>query len=209
MELISIQVSKPNAKPFIVCTWYRPPRSTTDIMNRFEDVLQKLDSYHMEVDIIGDLNFNVGATSPDCSTQKLLDICDSYQYSQLIDRPTRITQLTSSIIDLFLTNHSWAFSDSGVANIRISDHFLVYAVRKICIPKSNPKTVTSRCFKDFIPTSVRTDLSMVPWHLIEQEYNPDIAWDIWQHMFLDIANYHAPLKKKRVTGISSLLAPTH
>ena len=24
MELISIQVSKPKAKPFIVCTWYRP-----------------------------------------------------------------------------------------------------------------------------------------------------------------------------------------
>ena len=57
----------------------------------------------MEVDIIGDLNCNVGATSPDCSTQKLPDICDSYQYRQLIDQPTSVTQLTSSIIDLFLT----------------------------------------------------------------------------------------------------------
>ena len=81
-------------------------------MNRFEDVLQKLDSYHMEVDIIGDLNCNVGATSPDCSTQKLLDLCDNYQYRQLIDQPTRITQLTSSFIDLFLTNHPSNFSDS-------------------------------------------------------------------------------------------------
>ena len=52
----------------------------------------------MEVDIIGDPNCNVGITSPDCSTQKLLDICDSSQYSQLIDQPTPITQLTSSII---------------------------------------------------------------------------------------------------------------
>ena len=43
---------------------------------------------------------------------------------------------------------------------------------------------------------------MVPRHLIEQEHNPDIAWDIWQHMFLDIADNHAPLKKKRVRGIS-------
>ena len=78
----------------------------------------------------------------------------------------------------------------------ISDHCLVYAVSKICIPKSNPKTVTSRCFKNFIPDSFRTDLSMVPWHLIEQEHNPDIAWDIWQHMFLDIADNHAPLKRR-------------
>ena len=43
---------------------------------------------------------------------------------------------------------------------------------------------------------------MVPWHLIEQEHNPDIAWDIGQYIFLDIADYHAPLKKKRVRGIS-------
>ena len=131
MELISTQVSKPKAKPFIACTWYRPPRSTTEIMNRFEDVLQTLDSYLVEVHIIGDLNCNVGATSPDCSTQKLLDICDSYQYSQLINRPTRITQLTSSIVDLFLTNHLWNFSDSEFAHIGIGDHCLVYAVRKI------------------------------------------------------------------------------
>ena len=82
------------------------------MMNRFEDVLQKLDSYHMEVDIIGDLNCNVGATSPGCSTQKLIDICDSYQYSQLIDQRTRITQLTSSIVDLFSTNHPWNLLDS-------------------------------------------------------------------------------------------------
>ena len=63
----------------------------------------------MEVDIIGDLNCNAGATSPDCSTQKLLDICDGYHYKQLIDQPTRITQFASSIIDLFLTNHPWNF----------------------------------------------------------------------------------------------------
>ena len=42
---------------------------------------------------------------------------------------------------------------------------------------------------------------MVPWHLIEQEHNPDIAGDIWQ-LFLDIADSHAPLKKKREKGIS-------
>ena len=36
----------------------------------------------------------------------------------------------------------------------------------------------SRCFKNLIPASFRTDLSMVPWHPIKQEHNPDIALDI-------------------------------
>ena len=84
--------------------------------------------------------------------------CDSYQYRQLIDQPTLITQLTSSIIDLFLTNLPWNFSDSGVTDIGISEHCLVYAIRNICIPKSNPKTVTSRRFKNFNPDSFSS-----PW----------------------------------------------
>ena len=146
----------------------------------------------MEVNIIGDLNCNVGATSPDCSTLKLLDICDSYQYRQLIDQPTRITQLKSSIIDLFLTNHPWNFSDSGVTDIGISDHCLVYVIRK---------TVTSRCFKNFIPDSFRTDLSMEPWHLIEQEHNPNIAWDIWQHIVTHAGNNNLHSKSPTVNGL--------
>ena len=78
------------------------------------------------------------------------------------------------------------------------DHCLVYAIRKICIPKSNPKLVMSRWFKNFFPDNFRHDLLMVPWHLIELEDNPDIAWDMWQQMFLGIADYHAPLKHRRV-----------
>ena len=85
----------------------------------------------------------------------------------------------------------------------MSDHCLVYAIRKICIPKSNPKTVMSRCFKNFFPDNFRHDLLMLPWHMIELEDNPNITWDIGQHLFLGIADHHAPLKKRRVRGISS------
>ena len=98
MELICIHVSKPKIEPFIVCTCYRPPSSTIETMNKFEVILHKLDSYHMEVDIIGDINCNVSATPPHFNAQKLLDICDIHQYSQLIDQPTRITQHTSCIM---------------------------------------------------------------------------------------------------------------
>ena len=44
LELIAIQVSKPKVKPVVVSTCYRPPRSTVDIINKFENVLHKLES---------------------------------------------------------------------------------------------------------------------------------------------------------------------
>ena len=40
-----------------------------EFMNKFENVLHKLESYHLEVNIIGDINCNVGTTSYDSITQ--------------------------------------------------------------------------------------------------------------------------------------------
>ena len=82
--------------------------------------------------------------------------CDTYQSSQLINQPTRITQRSSSI-DLFSTNNPQNFSESPIL-IGLSDHCLVRAIRKTCVPKSYPKLVTSRCFKNLIPKIFRDDL---------------------------------------------------
>lgn len=95
-------------------------------MDRLEAVLQKLDSYQMEVDVTGDINCIVDAITPDCCTQKL-PIRETYQHSQLINQPTRITHHTSSTIDLFLTNKP-LYSESGM----------------ICIPSSNAQILSER-----------------------------------------------------------------
>ena len=39
--------------------------------------------------------------------------------------------------------------DSGVIELRISDHSLVYICRKISVPKENPKIMETRQFMDF------------------------------------------------------------
>jgi len=200
LEFIGIQVIKPKTKPFIVGTWYRPPGTNIEIFNKFDSLLGKIENYNMEVNIIGDLNCDLGASPLDHKATMLLNICSMYQYDQLIKHPTRITQNTSSTIDLFLTNNPAKFSYSGVCDIGLSDHCLIYAIRKTIIPKSNLKIVISRCFKKFDPFGFRNELSMIPWHKIKTERDPNKAWDLWYQMFLSIADKHAPLKKRRVKG---------
>ena len=91
LEFLCIQVSKPKIKLFLVGTWYRPPRSTIETIARFESTLRERESYNLEVNIIGDVNCDIGTSPLDHKTQKLLDICNLYQYSQMIKQPTRIT----------------------------------------------------------------------------------------------------------------------
>ena len=65
---------------------------------------------------------------------------------------------------------------SGVCQIGISDHSLVFAVRKFSLPKRSPLIVQSRPFKDFDGEMFHTDLSLVPWHLVDYKVNPNYAW---------------------------------
>ena len=56
---------------------------------------------------MGDLNCNFHNKQPECHTTRLENILQTFQLSQLIDEPARITNETSSLIDLFLTNNCY------------------------------------------------------------------------------------------------------
>ena len=160
-------------------TWYRPPRSNVDAMKDFELLVQRIESLGLEVNILGDLNCNVAACPLESHTKNLLEICNLYQYHQLINEHTRITEKSATTIDLFLTNNKEIFTHSGVCHIGISDHSHIYGVRKFCIPKGKPKIVESRQFRNFDANSFHADFNLAPWHLVHLEDNPNRAWEIW------------------------------
>ena len=53
-----------------------------------------------------------------------------YGLECLIKEPTRITEDSSTLLDVILTNKQECFGESGVYNPEISDHHVVYASLK-------------------------------------------------------------------------------
>jgi hypothetical protein len=49
----------------------------------------------------------------------------------MIDHPTRITDSTSSLLDVALVTNPENISQSRVLHVGISDHSLIYACRKL------------------------------------------------------------------------------
>ena len=64
--------------------------------------------------LVGDLNCDVNKLAPDPQTRKLQTLCSLYQLSQVINKPTRITETTATLIDLILTNKPEYISSLGV-----------------------------------------------------------------------------------------------
>ncbi|CAB4032681.1 RNA-directed DNA polymerase from transposon BS, partial [Paramuricea clavata] len=77
-------------------------------------ILDKIEFLGIENNIIGDLNCNMSASIADNNTKHLLELSESYQYTQLIKEPTRVTNSSSTLIDLFLTNEPNNFTSAGV-----------------------------------------------------------------------------------------------
>jgi exonuclease III len=130
LELLAIEIIKPRSRPFLVATWYRPPNSPAIAFTAFQNVIDKIDAENSEFYLLGDINCDVSSESPDCNTINLLNICNIFNLSQIISEPTRITNTSKSLIDLCFTNFPDKVRGSGVHSLGISDHSLIYLIRK-------------------------------------------------------------------------------
>ena len=114
LEFLCIEIQKPRAKPFLISNWYRPPNSLIELFDKCEVLLAKIEAENVESNILGDINCDMMAVTPANETRHLIELCELFQYTQLIKEPTRVISSTKSLIDLFLTNEPVKFATSGV-----------------------------------------------------------------------------------------------
>lgn len=99
--------------------WYRPPSSSCHSITLFEKIVDKIDA---ELFLLGYLNCNLLSNTPNSNTSELLSIFESYNLSQNISKPTRITSTSQTLIDLCITNNYNIVKSSSVFCTGISDH---------------------------------------------------------------------------------------
>ena len=68
------------------------------------------------------------------------------------------------------------------------------------VPKIPPKKFEYRSFKNYNKSEFIKDLNQVPWSVVDGVENVDVAVFLWEKLFSEIANEHAPLKIKRAKG---------
>jgi len=130
LECLTVEISKPHSRPFLVSTWYKPPNSPPDLFNDFENLIGNFDGSNRELYLVGDLNTNLLPGVADGNSSKLINICEIFGLSQLITEPTRVTAQSQSLIDLCITNTPDKIVRAGIMPLGISDHSLVYLIRK-------------------------------------------------------------------------------
>ena len=177
LENLTIEIRKPNSKPFLVTKWYRPPCSPTDLFSSCDSFIGNLDSLDLAYYLFGDLNCNLASPTPDANTLRLLEISDLYGLKQLINEPTRVTESSFTLIDLIYTNYTDRVGCSGVSHMAISDHSLVYIYRKLSsdLPSKGHSAISYRFFRNFDRENFRNEIPQQNWSFDESE-DPNLVW---------------------------------
>ena len=101
-----------------------------------------------------------------------------YPLEQLILEPTRVTKSLAATIDLIFTSETKNIARSEVIHAGMSDHSLIYAVRKLVIPKRRPVTKEVRNLKKIVREDYINDLRDIPWQNVETINDPNLAWKV-------------------------------
>lgn len=179
-----------------VGTIYRPPAGNLQLcIDQLDTVLSTILPTVDDVICIGDVNVNLlNLNNP------ITDTFNAYNFSQLINEPTRITNITSSLLDpVFVTNPE-KICKSGLINCdMISDHHLVFCDLVLMKSKSISKIIKFRDFKNFNNDSFLQDLNNLPWHTIIESNDIDNKVVLFNDLIINLFNIHAPIRVVKAT----------
>ena len=192
-----LEILLPKAKGILFGTFYRPP-SQTDFMNPFRDVLESASAKNKELVVTGDFNCDFLVKSCSKETKELKEIFRNFGLTQLIDKSTRSTEESSTLLDLFASNSPGNITFTNVVASSLSGHDMLIAVRKINACKLPTSTIEWRNYAKYNPSAFCDDLRDIPWDDVLKERNVNTAWSNWKELFLNVCDRHAPYKRKIV-----------
>lgn len=192
-----IEVTPEKGKSFLVGNLYRPPDSKIEYNDRFETFIENASNEGKELILLGGFNKNL---LNEHTNREWLNLTMSLGLSQMVDQPTRVTPMISTLIDHIYTNIEENINHVSVSKLCISDHYAIFGNRKLNFSpgKHSHQTITYRSFKSFDENNFISDLLQVPWEIIGSFDSLDEIVETWNTMFLEVINKHAPLKAHRV-----------
>ena len=193
-EMITVDIKLLNSPKITVGVVYRPPDSNVQWLHSFEDHMEDVVINGSEYVIMGDYNYD------QLKTSVLQASMDTIGLEQIITEPTRVTKDTSTLIDHIYVNKRELYGTSGVIPIGLSDHHLIYAVRKKT--KTDPKVdhvyIKYRDQKNLNENNFLSDLRAVDWSNIKQFKDVNSMWTTFKTNFMEVVDKHMPIKERRI-----------
>lgn len=172
LEFMTVDIKFLNSPRINIGVVYRPPDSNAQWLVDFEERIEDLSATGSEQIIMGDFNIDQLKSS---SFKSMMEI---FNLTQIITDPTREARDSSTLIDHIYVNHPKLYSSRGMLPIGLSDHHLVYSVRRKFKNEQKLDHVYAK-YRDQKKLSVHdfiNDLKAVDWNSLRLLSEIDSMW---------------------------------
>ena len=202
---IEITNSSHIRKNIIVGIIYRPETvNLIDFYSELSRVFNVINGENKKSYIMGDFNIDLLKCDRDSSVNDFINLVFSSGFCIMIDRPTRITETSISLIDNIFTNDPPNAIDSGALINDISDHFPVFTITKRPPPIHSPPLGPShaRRARQFKPGNIKgfsQALSIANWNSVLDDSNADSAFNKFHDRISRLLDIHCPIKTNKLS----------
>ena len=184
LEFLFVIVTQPFR--FIVRIIYRPPNAKVDeVLLSIEYIVESLVGENLPYYIMGD--FNINLLSNENKVHDFINLLYSYYFFPTINKPTKVTSTSASLIDNIWTSNLHNHQVSGIHYTSISDNFRIisiFSVENNAILQSSTITVTKRIYNNLSIESFKKDLLNYKWTSdLDETHDVNESFDIYMKSF--------------------------
>ena len=203
LECIFIDVTF-GINSYIIGVVYRPPNSnvnsfTEEFFNMVNSIKSK---FKKPLYLMGDYNLDLLKYDENKYVCEFLDMFFSYGFIPLINRPTRVTEKTATIIDHIYTNNYDVESKlhQGILITDTSDHFAIFHILQDELNSANvEEPVLVRHVNDINLIRFQNDILNVNWTSVYECTNAQSAFTKFFEIHSSIFNRCFPIKPLKKT----------
>ena len=188
-----------NKKLYIIGVIYRHPTYESDNIDAFSkamnDALHTFNLKKSNFCVLGDFNLNLFDIEKINNIRKYANSLISCSVKCIVNKATRISDSSKTLIDHVYVNNEQKKTLGGVALMDISDHLPTFAVIPNCKPITKLSTQVFREMKNFHTELYLRDLQEKYLYFNPNQSNIHDAFLKFITVFNETVDLHAPLKK--------------
>ncbi len=199
-ESVFVEIINSNCKNIIIGNIYRAHRTDIDSFNSdLSRCLNIISSENKHCYVSGDFNLDILKYDTESKINNFLTNFYDHNMFPLIDRPTRISTHSATILDNIFTNVFDKKIKSGVCVSDITDHYPIFQITNSISVKYNfHKSVRSRSFSQSNIRSFVNQVQLTNWDSILSETSANVAYNVFLDKFTSLYNHCFPLKVRTV-----------
>ncbi|XP_065671890.1 uncharacterized protein LOC136089738 [Hydra vulgaris] len=210
-EALCVEIINKLANNFIINAIYRTPAGSLKTFKTYlrtflntKNILQK------HVYVVGDINIDLLNHALNSEAKTFIDILLEYNLIPTINKATRVTKKSSTLLDNVITNnfHNSRFK-TGIIKTDLTDHFPIFLITE-SVTLNNATHISTVFMRQINESSICQFKNLlnnyVDWNLVLQSHDVNNAYDLFLNQFSKMYDKAFSLKVK-VINSKSVVSP--